>query len=63
MLQEAILIPKHAYTTPFPPVLPYQCPSQLPENSILGYLTPTLEGVWKTSAGEKKQNTTNKNLG
>lgn len=53
-----MLIPKHTHATPFPPLLPYQCPSQLSKSSIFQYLIPTPEGVWKTNPGERKQTTT-----
>lgn len=57
MLQEAMLIPKQAHAGPSPPPPLYHHPCQLPKSSIFQYLTPTLEGMWKTSPGGRKQKT------
>lgn len=55
MLQEPVLILKHAHETPLPPWLPHQCTSQLPKSYSICYLTSTPEGCGKPAQGNRNK--------
>lgn len=55
MLQEPVLILKHARETPLLPWLPHQCTRQLPKSYSSCYLTPTQEGCGKSVQGKRNK--------
>lgn len=55
MLQEPVLILKHAHETPLLPWLPHQYTSQLPKSYGICYFTPTAEGCGKPVQGKRNK--------